>query len=46
LARKVHPRYVTGTHVGSVTTYAGELALLLDGILHEGPTFDRHTTTN
>src|SRR5215471_3649870 len=46
LARKVHPRYVTGTHVGAVTTYAGELALLLDGILREGPTFDRPTTTN
>jgi len=46
LSRKVHPRYVTGTHVGAVTTYAGELALLLDGILREGPTFDRPTTTN
>jgi len=46
LARKVHTRYVTGTHVGAITTYAGELALLLDGILREGPTFDRPTTTN
>jgi hypothetical protein len=46
LARKVHTRYVTGTHVGAVTTYGGELALLLDGILREGPTFDRPTTTN
>jgi oxalate---CoA ligase len=41
LARKVHPRYLAGTHVGAVTTCAGELALLLDGILCEGPTFDR-----
>jgi hypothetical protein len=45
LARKVHLRYVVGTHVGAVTTYAGELAPLLDGILCEGPSFDRPTTT-
>jgi hypothetical protein len=32
---------VAGTHVGAVTTCAGELALLLDGILCKGPTFDR-----
>jgi hypothetical protein len=41
LAPKVHRRYVAGTHLGAITTYAGELALLLDDILSAGPTFDR-----
>src|SRR5262249_15143433 len=41
LARKVHCRYVVGTHVSATTTYAGELALLLDGLLSAGPSFDR-----
>jgi acyl-CoA synthetase (AMP-forming)/AMP-acid ligase II/acyl carrier protein len=44
LARKVHSRYVAGTHVGAVTTQAGELALLIDSLLCEGPAFDRPTT--
>jgi oxalate---CoA ligase len=41
LAPKVHRRYVAGTHLGAVTTRAGELALLLDDLLSAGPTFDR-----
>jgi len=41
LARKVHHRYIAGKHVSAPTTYAGELALLLDGLLSAGPTFDR-----
>jgi hypothetical protein len=43
LARKVHHRRVSGTHVGAVTTYAGELALLFDGLFSEAPTSDRPT---
>jgi oxalate---CoA ligase len=41
LVPKVHRRYVAGTHLGAITTHAGELALLLDGLLSAGPTFDR-----
>jgi thioesterase domain-containing protein/acyl carrier protein len=41
LVPKVHCRYVSGTHLGAITTHAGELALLLDGLLSAGPTFDR-----
>jgi acyl-CoA synthetase (AMP-forming)/AMP-acid ligase II/acyl carrier protein len=41
LAPKVHGRYVAGTHLGAITTYAGELALVLDGLLSAVPTFDR-----
>jgi acyl-CoA synthetase (AMP-forming)/AMP-acid ligase II/acyl carrier protein len=41
LAPKIHRRYVAGTHLGAITTYAGELALLLDDLLSTGPTFNR-----
>jgi acyl-CoA synthetase (AMP-forming)/AMP-acid ligase II/thioesterase domain-containing protein/acyl carrier protein len=41
LVPKVHRRYVAGTHLGAITTHAGELALLLDSLLSAGPTFDR-----
>ena len=41
LAHKFHRRYVAGTHVGAATTCAGELALLLHGLLSSGPAFDR-----
>jgi acyl-CoA synthetase (AMP-forming)/AMP-acid ligase II/thioesterase domain-containing protein len=37
LARKVHCRYVAGTHHGSVTTHVDELARLLDRLLATGP---------
>src|SRR5215471_5025040 len=37
LAPRVHCGYVAGTHVGAITTHAGELALLLDGLLSTGP---------
>ncbi len=37
LAPKVHCRYVAGTHHGAITTHAGELALLLDGLLSTEP---------
>jgi acyl-CoA synthetase (AMP-forming)/AMP-acid ligase II/acyl carrier protein len=41
LTPKVHPRYIAGTHLGAITTHAGELAPLLDDLLSAGPTFDR-----
>ena len=36
LAPTVHRRYVAGTHLGAITTQAGELALLLDDMLSPG----------
>jgi acyl carrier protein len=33
LAPSVHHRYVAGTHLGAITTHAGELALLMDSLL-------------
>ena len=45
LARKVHRKHVAGTHVGAITTHVGELALLLDDLLRDGPIFDRPATT-
>jgi acyl-CoA synthetase (AMP-forming)/AMP-acid ligase II/acyl carrier protein len=36
LAPKVHRRYVAGTHLGAITTHAGELARLLDDLLSTG----------
>jgi thioesterase domain-containing protein/acyl carrier protein len=37
LAPKVEFRYVAGTHLGAITTHAGELAVVLDGLLSAGP---------
>jgi hypothetical protein len=36
LAPTVHRRYVAGSHLGAITTHAGELALLLDDLLSPG----------
>ena len=33
LAPKVHRKYVAGTHLGAITTHAGEFAVLLDDLL-------------
>jgi acyl-CoA synthetase (AMP-forming)/AMP-acid ligase II/acyl carrier protein len=41
LARKVHNRYVAGMHGSAPTTYAGQLALLLDNLLSGEPTLKR-----
>jgi acyl-CoA synthetase (AMP-forming)/AMP-acid ligase II len=37
LAPNVHSRYIGGTHHGCITIHAGELALLLDGLLSTEP---------
>jgi acyl-CoA synthetase (AMP-forming)/AMP-acid ligase II/thioesterase domain-containing protein/acyl carrier protein len=37
LVPKVHCKYVAGTHLGAITTHAGELAALLDELLSTGP---------
>jgi hypothetical protein len=36
LAPTVHTKYVPGSHLGAITTHAGELALLLDDLLSPG----------
>jgi oxalate---CoA ligase len=36
LAPTVHRRYVPGSHLGAITTHAGELAFLLDDLLSPG----------
>jgi oxalate---CoA ligase len=37
LASRVHCRYVAGTHLGAITTHAGELAHILDDLLSASP---------
>jgi acyl-CoA synthetase (AMP-forming)/AMP-acid ligase II/acyl carrier protein len=43
LAPKVHCRYVAGTHLGAITTHAGDLARSLDCLLSAGPIIQRQS---